>query len=763
MSTRADQLLSIDRNEALRSGFRLGVVTIDPGFGSATGPGGRYQLDPRVMDVLVCLARAEGELVTRETLMQEVWGDVIVTDFALSRCIYQLRKQLALAARDDQPPIETLPKRGYRLVWPVDIAGSDVKEDGAVGSRIRLLGASLLGLALVVMAAVGFYRTHQSESPQVPPPAGPSQVRLAVFPLEDQSDKQDQGVFARGVSQELIHNLGRIPGLTVMGRSSAFDTHPDDPPDMDSAAQLGVDYLLAGSIRTIGDNRRILFHLQTVPAGEQVWSHSVLLEPDAPFLAIRYATAEVAELFQFSVNPGNAKASTDNLKAFELSLAASNATQIDAQRQLLKRAVELDPDFADAWIALASIEVIHVWNGEETVENAWARCEPYLQRAMEIDPASPSLYVELGRFKREFGDMDAAIELFRKALKLDPGDVWASANLGLVLRFTGRFEEALAVHEHDVALDPLNALAQTRLGTSNWFVENFDEAEKHYRLAMELDPFDEELYDSWSGMLGFGLGEVDDALRMMQRKMKLESQPSPRSLSFAASLSSLLGLDEMAETYWRQADEAAPKPASLAGQQALYYLTRNEDEKAQSAARNALANDAQDFDAQLVLAILDTERGRTQELAERLDGTYSDLLEAGAQVGLTTVEPALLLAYGRLATMQAESSARVLKNIVHQLSPARSREHFWLAAAYAMLGDTGTAMRELQASPPGRVRLHAALLMRDPRFAALHELPEFQQLVQGHLAELERQRVSYLANPATAEGHLAVWMNDGPG
>jgi hypothetical protein len=165
----------------------------------------------------------------------------------------------------------------------------------------------------------------------------------------------------------------------------------------------------------------------------------------------------------------------------------------------------------------------------------------------------------------------------------------------------------------------------------------------------------------------------------------------------------------------------------------------------------------------LVLAILDMEQGRTHELAERLNGAYSDLLDRETLTGKSEAEPALLLAFGRIAAMQADSPVTLLENIVSQLSPARGREHFWLAAAYAMLGDTAAAMRELQASPPGRVRLHAALLMRDPRFTALHELPEFQELVQGHLTALERQRVSFLANPDIDEGRLAGWVNDGRG
>lgn len=762
MSHKADQLSSIENGRSLQSGFLLGVLAIDPGSGTASGPGGNCHLDPKVMDVLVCLAMAEGELVTRETLMRQIWGNVIVTDFALSRCIYQLRKQLSQAAQVEQSPIETLPKRGYRLVWPVITTQADGCMKTPPRSRNKSIGATLLGLALVVIAAGTIYRIQMSAVKQGPPTAG-GPVRLAVFPLDDLSNDQSQGIFTKGVSQELIHKLARVPGLVVMGRNSAFAADQNNFPELERAGRLGADYALSGSVRPIGKTRRLLFNLQMVPGGEQVWSHSVLLEPELPFLALRQISEIVARRLQFAVDTANSKPSTESLEAFELYLSAYETPNYETSRSLLERAVELDPDFADAWTALASIEVIRVWNGEETVEEAWERCEPYLQRAMEIDPASPWIQVELGRFKREFGEMETAIELFRKALELDPGNVWASANLAMVLRNSGRFEQALAIHQQDVALDPLDALAHTGLGTSYWFMENFEAAEHHYRLARELNPLNEEVYDSWSGMLGAGLGRFDEALRMMQRKMTLEKPPTLRSLSYAAFNAHVLGLDEVAEAYWRQADQTAQTQGALAGDQALHYLGRHEDGKAQADAWEAIALDMEDSGAQLVLAILDLENGRTREMAERLDSTYSYLLEVDPVVFKTRAESALLLAYGQLVEGQMETFSALLDAIVGQLTPARGREHVWLAAAYAMRGDDNLAMQELLASPPGRVRLKAALLMRDPRFATLRDLPEFQNLVQGHLDELERQRISFLSHPGLDDSRLAARPDEGPG
>jgi DNA-binding winged helix-turn-helix (wHTH) protein len=99
----------------LTTRFRVGDVEVNPDSGSVSGPRGDAQLDPKVMAVLACLAEARGELVPRYQIMETVWAGAVVTDFALSRCVYQLRKVLKDISAATTPAIETLPKRGYRL------------------------------------------------------------------------------------------------------------------------------------------------------------------------------------------------------------------------------------------------------------------------------------------------------------------------------------------------------------------------------------------------------------------------------------------------------------------------------------------------------------------------------------------------------------------------------------------------------------------------------------------------------------------------
>ena len=119
--------------------FRLGPVNVDPEIGKISGPGGEQKLDPKVMAVLLRLAREPGQVIRRDSLMKDVWGDRVVTDVALSRCIYQLRKRLSAVARTEETAIETMPKRGYRLCWRIQPAEQAIRSrtDGQ-GSEVDL-------------------------------------------------------------------------------------------------------------------------------------------------------------------------------------------------------------------------------------------------------------------------------------------------------------------------------------------------------------------------------------------------------------------------------------------------------------------------------------------------------------------------------------------------------------------------------------------------------------------------------------------------
>jgi tetratricopeptide (TPR) repeat protein/DNA-binding winged helix-turn-helix (wHTH) protein len=716
--------------------FRLGPVDVHPEIGKIFGPGGEQKLDPRVMDVLLRLAREPGQVVHRNTLIEDVWGDVVVTDFALSRCIYQLRKKLSAIALVDEPVIETLPKRGYRLSWDVQPVAS-AKAPGKRGLAVAGIAAAacLVGITMWFVPSL---------MPDQPAPLPGDDLRLVVYPLEDLSSEIDQHVFAAGLGREIQHRLAALPGLTLLGRTSAFEQERSGSDVLDHARRLDARYVLGGSVQVVGLVRRVLVDLRAAPAGELLWSREFVIDRYAEFDVVRDVADEIVTRFRFTADADFSRQTTTSVDAFEAYLDASEAKSYEARRRELLRAVEFDPAFAKAWNALAGMEVYPVWNGEKTVAEAWTIAAPFIAKALALNPDLPGVHITLGRFKREFRNLDDAIEHFEKALELDPGNPVALANLGIVLRPAGRYEQALQVHQAAVALDPLDALAQARLGTSHWLMDNHEDAARHYAIAAELRPDDEEIYDSWSAMLSLGMGRFDEALRKLDQKMLIERDPTPRTLTRAGRLASVLGMDDLAVRYFNDAQAASPNEEFALADLALHYLAAGDVTTALSLAQQLLDLSPRGTVALTIIGSLDIEAGESERFLARVGNAYPELMDPQAPVE-GDIRETLLVAAAYAANGNQYAADRLAQSVIDRVGQPRAYQHFWLAAAYALRGNSGAAMQALRESPPGWVRQESPVLLRDPRFAALRDLPDFHNLVAAHKAELDRQHDGYLS------------------
>ena len=224
----------------LESGFRLGPWDVRPMLGTLSGPGGTLHLEPKVMNVLVCLAELAGEVVTHDQFIARVWRGRIVSDEVLSRCISLLRTRLGDDPREPRF-IQTLPKIGYRLLTPVEplaapsaqpaetprlteapqpVAAVDAKAPVAAAPlRLRLVaGWTILGLLL--LGAAGYLYLDRSPRRAAPPVAG--EPTIAVLPFVNRSDDKENEYFSDGLTEEIIDRLANVPGLQVVASTTAF-------------------------------------------------------------------------------------------------------------------------------------------------------------------------------------------------------------------------------------------------------------------------------------------------------------------------------------------------------------------------------------------------------------------------------------------------------------------------------------------------------------------------------------------------------------
>ena len=396
-------------NPSLEHGFLLGELRIEPRTGEVAGPGGPQKLDPKVMDVLVLLAQHAGQMVLREDLLAQLWPNAVVTDDALSRCIYELRRQLSLAGGDEQyrAMLETVPKRGYRLNAEITLPPAPAPTGPRPPSKRQwfvlagvVLAAAVLWLAL---ARQGSGPTTERRS------AAAGQNSIAVLPFADMSAGHDQGFLADGIAEEVRNRLAQSKDLRVIARTSSFRFR-DDPANVeDIAGKLDVSHVLEGSVRRSGNSLRITAQLVATSDSTQVWSMRFDRTAGDIFAIQDEIAVQVTRALELSLTPGAMEQmtgqGTTNLEAYleflqGRSLLATNRVA-DSSTALARfeRAVALDPGFAAAYLGTAeaglyAAEFEVTDDRQSRFEIARRRGQTLVDKALSIDPNYGEAYLQ---------------------------------------------------------------------------------------------------------------------------------------------------------------------------------------------------------------------------------------------------------------------------------------------------------------------------------------------------------------------------------
>ena len=343
--------------------FRLGPFAVEPLAGAVTGPNGEAQhLEPKVMDVLVCLAAHAGEIVTRKQLLDTVWSGSAGSDEQLTRAIGELRRAFHDSPGDPQY-IETVPKRGYRLIGEVRLAKPAKANTGAPASgstahpyRIRLVLAAIAVLALALVY-VAFNKTAIESAPDE---LDAGDLSIAVLPFVNLSNDPDNEYFSDGLSEELLNLLARVPGLKVIGRTSSFSFKGKHADLREIGGTLGVKTVLEGSVLKSGSQVRITAQLVDVSDGTTIWS-SQYDRTVTDIIAVQddIAAAILDELKIHVRTTPTRRRPTEVTEAYVQFLTGRASLNIqqdvkNAETALL-RATELDPDFAEAHELLAHL------------------------------------------------------------------------------------------------------------------------------------------------------------------------------------------------------------------------------------------------------------------------------------------------------------------------------------------------------------------------------------------------------------------------
>jgi TolB-like protein/Flp pilus assembly protein TadD len=442
----------------------FGQYRLEPRGGLMAGER-EVRLTPKARALLAFLAERPGEVVTKDEMFAAVWPETEVGDAALVTCIQELRKALRDDARRPRY-IETLHRRGYRFIAKLPPAQQPVSND--------------------------------CERPALPLPDRPS---IAVLPFTNMSDDRDQEYFADGISEDLITGLSRIRWLFVIARNSTF-VYKDRAVDVKQVSrELGVRYVLEGSVRRAGKRLRITAQLVDAISGAHHWAERYDRELGDIFTVqdeiTRHVVAAIEPRLLAAEGIRTFSRSAGDLDAWELVARAQthvarltrsdNATATDA----LTQAVKLHPDYPPVQSLLGFCLVFAAHMGWIERDQGLRTGRQHITQAIALDDCDPWGQTAFGYSSMMERRTEESISAFRRAIALNPNSAVANCYLSHGLAFSGQDREAIERGEDAVRLSPFDPEMAMFLGgiaVAHYTAGRFSEAAQYTREILRLRP-----------------------------------------------------------------------------------------------------------------------------------------------------------------------------------------------------------------------------------------------------------------------------------
>ena len=436
-------------------------------------------LPPKVMDTLMLLVTSSGRVLGKEDMIKQLWPDTFVEEGTLTQYISLLRKALG----DGGVWIENLPRRGYRFTAPLEKLLENVSElrieehtrsrtvieeevitEQARSGRFRIFAITLALVGVVTAAALLWTRRNEKT-------AG-SFTSVAVLPFEMVSDSGND-YLADGMTEALITRLTNVKGLRVVSYSRVRRFKGSSEEAAESGRRLGVEAVIEGSVRLASGRVRLSVHAVGTKNGYTIWALDRLEANSANLLDVERQVAEsVALKFNGQLAPAErvliAKSATENAEAYDLVLRARGALRqelhanLEAAERMLSRAVQLDPEFVDAYGCLAFVQHQAYQDGQAgppTLRSAISNATQALSR----DPNALIAIRALSYIQHSAGREIEGLVAARRALEANPDDLDAVAGAAHAYFRTGLYDRAIPLYRKALAGDPDSREFRTQL------------------------------------------------------------------------------------------------------------------------------------------------------------------------------------------------------------------------------------------------------------------------------------------------------------
>jgi TolB-like protein/DNA-binding winged helix-turn-helix (wHTH) protein/Tfp pilus assembly protein PilF len=484
---------------------------VKPSLNTISRNGTTARLEPKVMELLVCLAGHAGETLPKETLLQGVWPDTFVSDDALKHCISELRRVFEDDARKPRI-IQTIPKRGYRLLAPVEpvngtkesstlTAQAPVSGGGAgTGARRRWTAAVAIGAVILLSVVLVAVKGKPLREWLIGKDGISSIHSLAVLPLQNLSSDPAQEYFSDGMTDALITDLAQIGSVKVISRTSSMQYKQTKKSLPEIARDLNVDGIVEGTVQRSGDRVRITAQLIDARSDRHLWARSYERDPPDIMVLQDEVARDIAEGIRGNLTPEGHKrfpaARSPDPQAYDAYLRGRyfwnrrSESELHTAEDYFEQAIAKDPEYAPAYSGLADtyFYLSYAW-GHVPPLNGMPLARAAALKAIQLDDSSAEGHTSLALVKMTFDwDFPGAEQEFKRATALNPNYATAHNGYSILLGLLGRPDASIAEIRKAVEVDPLSIPVRNMLAARLATYNRCDESLEEDRRTLVLDP-----------------------------------------------------------------------------------------------------------------------------------------------------------------------------------------------------------------------------------------------------------------------------------
>ena len=746
------------------------VVDLDSG--EVHRGGSCERLPPRPLRLLRVLAERQDQVVSRDELIQAVWGHLeAASEDSVNVAISTLRRVLGDQHRPPQI-IQTIPRRGYRFcaadvelvqASPTQPAKSppeskaepeDLKARRAEQKSGPRFAWLLAGLAGLVVAGLGYWHFMPTQHTGSPTPVSlspsASVPSVAVLPFLDLSPESDQGYFADALVDRIIHMLAQTQGLQVAARTSSFAFRDSQAQVEEIGVKLRVSAVLEGSILHDGEQMRVLAQLIDVQTGKHLWSRSYDRSTGELFELQDEIANEVAQTMTNTLLRSDVTRTPSNRAAYDLVVQAQRALDqgtvqsIQSAIARYQQALEIDSNYVSALVGwYEASELLQGLSGGNTAEQTRGAFGA-LQRAVDIAPEDPEVLRARAAEHRRLGQNEQAIDMYLRALEANPNDSRALGKLGDLYLFLGRYDEALQMLRLAERIDPLSAPIATRLADAYWSVGRAEEALAKLRENVRNSPQVPANYDRMATYLN-QMGRTGEAMRYIIAPLELDPASTRRKFRVCEFYLQLAD-DAAAERCTDEFEQAAGPRFQLLYLRQIIHSFRGEWEQQNALMDELLVISNPNDPLTPALVAMSHARFDCVRALAVLQDRFPTVFDDPPSLSPIQSYAARTAIYCLQRGNQAESANQLLAEFRRTIERVRLQQGPWAvagdehAAAYALAGEDDKAVQALVDLVGSNWRYYWWGLEDRLDYTHLATRPDFIAMQQRLRAGVERER-----------------------